>query len=187
MKILRIALLGALVSMWSVAASSAVIFDVDGPGSSVSGGGCVGFCSFNVDLVGNLDNVNFSLANVGDSETFDFLQLSWRGIGAAAGFVDANLAFAAPGGAGNGVSFGAVAFGFGGAIGFLQWAAIPEILLPSGIAYSLSLENVNLSLVSGSSAVVGATVTLVAVPEPSTLALLGFGALGLVTLRRKLV
>ena len=169
-------------------------FDVDGSGSSVDVSGlslCL-FCSFDFDLVPNLDDETFSLG-VGDTYTFDFFTVNAAGfIGGAAANVEATLAFDDPMGASaTGEGTGAAGFFFGIISGgALTWQTQPGDIVTPGGSFNVTFSDIaDFSILDPQlGGVVQATVEVTeianGVPEPGTLALFGLGAL-LIGLRRR--
>ncbi|UZE97697.1 PEP-CTERM sorting domain-containing protein [Alkalimarinus alittae] len=177
-------------------------FDVDGAGSSVDSSGitlCSG-CTTNLTLASGLDSEIFSLA-AGDSYTFDFFNADLygpaSGWGAIGGVVEATLAFSSPGavdasGTGLGGAAWAWVFGWGGVGGLtFDLSGQPsDITLGDG-----SIFGVEFSAVSDScggkgctlSQTIQATITaknvVASVPEPSTIALMCLGLMGLTLTR----
>ena len=131
----------------------------------------------------------FSL-DVGESNTFDFIEFVASGIGGGTYDVMATLAFSDPGGVVS--STGSGVYGtFFGAIsgGTLTWAdAVQQVTLGNGTVYTVALQQ-GFTIVHGASAITQATVTLDASPVPlpasALLLLAGIGGFGIVRRRQR--
>jgi hypothetical protein len=199
MKSLLLASAFALVAATSAAAAPVLLFDVAGaPASSVSAtvtsSDCDPLfpCSVSTQLDAELDSRIFALA-AGESETFDFFDISVFGIGAGEGSVSATLAFDSPlGVSATGEGEGAF-FTFLGIIsgGVLSWSDVPAIILADGSSFSVDFSDFA-GFGFGNTATITATVSALAVagenevpvPAPGALGLLGLGLLGLGLRRR---
>ena len=187
-----------LAALTSAAQAQPVFFDLDGAGSSIdynaNTGGCGSF--FNpqpciaADLAAGLDGTTFTLNGVGDSYTFDFAEVSFSdSLGGERGDFAATVAFDSPAGASAGTGGSGQVINLFGVLqlGTLVWLPIADVVMPSGIAFGLELQDlagVNL----GTTVTVGATVTMLATavpsPIPGGMMLLGLMALGVVRYRR---
>lgn len=124
---------------------------------------------------------------IGESWTFDFIDISIGGIGAGAVELAAQLSFLTPGGSAPGEASGWYAVAFFTAAGGLTWDG-PTTITANGATYQVALENLGgLDFGHPITETVSATVTLIGqdvvsapVPEPASWAMLiaGFGLVG---------
>lgn len=191
------ALAAATLLLAPVAASAAIDFTVDPGGSSVEfdrdGSRCVfSRCGVSADLADSVSGTSFTLAEAGDSATFDFLTFTGRGTGSAGYDIVATLAFDPP-------SFSTRSDGSANALllfgrivgGSLSWEDVPAfVTLADGSVVSVDFQD-GFGLFLGSSVTTSATVTLVsvaAVPLPGSIGLLAaaFGGVLILSRRRRL-
>lgn len=186
----------ALIGLSSAAHAVPVLdFEIDGANSDVtiisqnSGLICsLTACGVDAELNAGLDGTQFPLAE-GQSNTFDFIDWSFSGLGGAIFEVEATLAFAAPlnesvssSGAGGFITF----FGILTAAG-LDWSGLPATLaLADGSVFDVDFQS-GFGIFFGditTTATVTAT-KVAAVPLPAALPLLAFAFGGLVLLGRR--